>query len=176
MENFLTNLFERYYEKMIKIARKRVFNLYDAEDVVGNCWVSIVRNAEILYRMEETMLYSYLSKTVAHAVIDFYRHKYYFTEIPMEDDRLDQNSFYEVAGESEIEEILQKVMIDECAKRFQPRVVQAFRLLMEGFPGKRVAEIMNISEVTVRGYWLRATRAIKEEYAESQMTWLSQDE
>ena len=168
LECFLTNLFERYQEKMIKIARNRVFNMYDAEDVVGNCWVSIVRNAETVYRMDEPMLYSYLSKTVVHAVIDFYRHKYYFIEISMDDDQLDQNGFDEVAKESEIEEILQKVTIDECAKRFQPRVAQAFRLLMEGLPGKRVAEIMNVSEITIRGYWLRATRAIKDEYVELQ--------
>lgn len=168
---FLTELFVRINGTMLKIARTRIHNTYDAEDVVGNCWVSIVRNASTLYKMEEPMVISYIYKTVTHAAIDFYRHKYYFSEIPMEDIFFYQTINDITLGESETEGIIKKLTIDECVGHLQPRVAQAYKLLMEGLSGKSVAEIMGVSEGTVRGYWLRATRAIKEEYkAEFQET------
>ena len=161
---FLTELFVRVNGTMLKIARTRIHNTYDAEDVVGNCWVSIVRNASTLYKMEEPTVISYIYKTVTHAAIDFYRHKYYFSEIPMENILCHQAINDTALGESETEAIIKKATIDECVEHLQPRVAQAFRLLMEGLSGKCVAEIMEVSEETIRGYWLRATRAIKEEY------------
>lgn len=163
LEVFLTDLFVRMNGMMLKIARTRIYNAYDAEDVVGNCWVSMVRNAKTLYKMEEPMLIPYISKTVMHAAIDFYRHKNSFPEVLREDTffyQIGSNAVYE---ESETEGILMELTIDECVEHLQPRVAQAFKLLMEGISGKRVAEIMGVTEGTVRGYWLRAARAIKEE-------------
>ncbi len=74
-DDYLSKLFLRYQDDMLRVACLYLNNLKDAEDIVSDCWVSALTHEEKLLEMNEANARSYLLRCVANASIDFLRKK-----------------------------------------------------------------------------------------------------
>lgn len=59
------DLYCRYYRLMVITAFRYVHNLEDAEDVVSECWVSILQHEETLAQMEERIVLMLINICIA---------------------------------------------------------------------------------------------------------------
>ena len=69
-------LYEQYYTAMLKRARRYLSDIYDAEDVVSNCWIRLLPRIHTLMEMDEPARSSYLLTAVQNESIDYYRRQH----------------------------------------------------------------------------------------------------
>ncbi len=74
-DDYLSNLFLHYRGDMLRVAYRYLKNPKDAEDIVGDCWVSALAHKERFVEMNEAIARSYLLRCVDNAAIDFLRKK-----------------------------------------------------------------------------------------------------
>lgn len=150
-DDYLSKLFLHCHDDMLRVACLYLNNLEDAEDIVGDCWVSALTHKERLLEMNEANARSYLLRCVANASIDFLRKKKRQAAW-LESTKKDVETARWVLPE---DQVIEKLMIDEVYQMLPWRESEIFILRMQGMSFFAIACQLGISPSTVRSYWWR---------------------
>lgn len=152
----LSKLFLRYHDDMLRLACFYLKNPRDAEDVVGDCWVSVILHKEKLAALSEAHARSYLLRCAANASIDLLR-KRRREAARLEHARRDTEASGDISPE---ETAIQRLMIDEVYRMLPRRESEIFVLWMQGLPFSAIARRLGISSSTARRYWWRVKQKL----------------
>lgn len=156
-DDYLSKLFLHYHRDMLRVACLYLNNLKDAEDIVGDCWVSALTHKEKLVEMNEANTRSYLMRCVANASIDFLRKKKRQAAW-LENAKKDVETARWVSPE---DQAIEKLMIDEVYQMLPWRESEIFILRMQGMSFSAIARLLGISSSTVRSYWWRVRQKLQ---------------
>lgn len=153
----LQKLFSRYQGDMLRLAYRYLKNPRDAEDIVSDCWVSVMLHREKLAALNEAHARSYLLRCAANASIDLLRRRRR-EAARLEDARRDT----ETSGIISLEETaLQRLMIDEVYRMLPRQESEIFLLWMQGLSFAAIAKQLSISPSTARRYWWRVKQKLQ---------------
>ncbi|MBP3452926.1 MAG: sigma-70 family RNA polymerase sigma factor [Clostridia bacterium] len=163
-DSFATQIYIRYQKEMIRTAYHFIRNAEDAQDIVGDCWISILQNIDALQRMSENKRRAYLLRCVRNKVVDFVR----------KNNRHQVNLYgiheSDIARYQEIE--LRYSYFTDSERDLRGNLAQMLSILpsrertsismkIKGFSTNAIAGMMDISPVTVRGYCYRAIKKLR---------------
>lgn len=153
----LMNLYLSYYRDMLHLACMYLKNLHDAEDVVGDCWVSLIIHREKLASMDTDEARAYLMRCVSNASIDVLRKKKRQAEWMAQAKK---------AAEARIcilpeEQTVDRLMMEAFYEILPWREAEVFDLRMQGRSFPAIAKELGICPSTARGYWWRVRRKLK---------------
>ena len=150
--------FCKFYPGLCLFAHRIVKNFDEAEDIVQNTFIALWnKNVELT---KKTSLKSYLYSSVYNACINHVKKQAYVGEKMKEfhqEEYDDKNYLLQRIENEVIEEIFHTIerLPEECKKVFKLSYI-------EGLEVNRVAEILDISENTVKTQRLRARKFLKE--------------
>ncbi len=151
-------LYGRYYKVMMLYALKMTDDQDAAEDLVQNVFLTLWESREAFH--EEASARSYLYLTIRHRIIDQVRHakvegKY-------------KNYVLKGAGDMLAAEEDEEVFTYEVYRRLfdainelPPRQRELFLLYMQGKKNAEIAQVMNITEETIRVQRKRALKTLR---------------
>lgn len=158
---FVSNLYERYQAAMMRRAFKYVNNIADAEDIVSNCWLVLIKHASKLEIMVSAAQSTYIMRTVQNAAIDFLRVRQHHSE-QLWESTTKVASWLGVAEPLNKEAVvLQREMIMTYFSLLPPHEQKALRLKLYGLRAKEVARAMKVSVSSVRCYQSRAIKRLR---------------
>ena len=158
---FVSKLYDKYQDAMVRRAYKYVENVADAEDIVSKCWFVLIQHANKLETMVSAARSTYIMRTVENAAIDFIRARQHHSEQLWEGTRK-VASWLSVAEPLDIEAIVQqREMIMTYFSLLPPHEQKALRLKLYGLRAKEVAQAMNVSVSSVRCYQARAIKRLR---------------
>lgn len=145
-------VYHQYHKQMLRFARSRLRQMrsancdLDAEDVVQNAFVKIVRHIDkIDFSMDEREVRGYIMRIVANEAIIFMSDVVYSEDITQYADYLSDGSFLE---KLRIEERFQEVIT--AIKNLDERYSYALSLrYVENMPIKDIAAMLGIAEKSV---------------------------
>lgn len=145
-------LYEQYYVAMIRRARRYVSDIYDAEDIVSNCWLRLLSKVNVLIEMDEPARSAYLMTAVQNESIDYHRKKIRFHSVAVE--------LSEDIADSKANEAYDALVIGDTLTSLltmiPPQEARIVRYKLKGISNAEIAELLSISRSTVRVYWQRA--------------------
>ena len=155
------DLYCRYYRLMVFTACRYVHNLDDAEDIVSECWFSILQHEGTLAQKEERIIKAYILQCVRYRSIDFLRRQKRFSTIPCQSVTEDLSHLCDQRFSSNEVEFSDESFISLCISHLPPREAQVVKMKLEGHDTKSIAQFMGIGVGTVRKYWFKAKRRIR---------------
>ena len=165
MEEFSINtpeqfqqLYGRYYKVMMLYALKMTDDREAAEDLVQNVFLGLWENRETFH--EESPVRSYLYLTIRRRIIDQMRHakvegKYKSYVLKGAGDML------EVQDDEEIFTNEVYCRLFDAINELPPRQRELFLLYMQGKKNAEIAQVMNITEETIRVQKKRAIKTLR---------------
>lgn len=146
-----STFFRMYYEKFIKVALLYVKGYSNAEDIVSEVFIKILKRKKKLHEIER--IDGYLFLMVKNQCLDFLKRK--VNQFNFQ--RLDEHDHHYFYGEAdlrmEIEGNELKDIINQCIEHFPPKRKIVYRLIKENcLKYKEVAEILSISPKTVENH------------------------
>lgn len=159
---FLSELYNQYQTVMLRRARKYVHNTFDEEDIVGDCWVDLIRHAERLLRMSSSEQYTYILRCVTNRAIDFLRNRRHKTTFPY--DNMEYPFFALETSYSKIDEetVLQKTEVERLMFLLPPQEREVIRLRLNNHSTGEIACKLKVAPSSVRVYIARATKRLRE--------------
>ncbi len=166
-----SEFFDCYHSKLIKFAHLYVPNYNQAEDIVSEVLIKLLKNRKTLHKIEK--FEGYLFTMIKNQSLNFIKQNKkninHLSVDNMEDflstDRIDP---YEKYLESELRNLLNKTI-----ELLPPKRQMVFKFIKdEGMSQKEVAELMNISVRTVEVHLklavMEVRKVIKEYFTESE--------
>lgn len=146
-----TLLYERYYTAMLKRARRYLSDIYDAEDVVSNCWIRLIPRIHTLMSMDEQARSSYILTTVQNEAIDHFRRQQHqlVNTVELGENIADANS------SEEYNDLLVCDTLSSMLAMLPPQEARIVRFKLNDISNKEISNLLHISQSTVRVYWLR---------------------
>ncbi|MBE5772314.1 MAG: RNA polymerase sigma factor [Clostridiales bacterium] len=145
-------LFEQYYAAMIKRARRYVSDVYDAEDIVSDCWVALLLRMEQLIPMKEPVRTAYIMTSVENASIDFLRKRKRRQRIVEEMEISDADAEYL----QELDSLEYQDLLATLLKQLPPYEAKVVEYKLMKYTSSEIAEKLSVSSASVRVYWMRA--------------------
>lgn len=152
--------FRLYYEKFIKISLQYVRGYNNAEDIVSEVFIKILKRKDKLHEIER--IDGYLFLMIKNQCLDYLKRKSNQSNlVPLDDN--EGHYFYEEADLSkQIEGDELQSIIDRCVENFPPKRKIVYQLIKEnGLKHKEVAEILNISPKTVENHLDFALKSLR---------------
>lgn len=159
---FLTNLYSMYYASMLTKARKYTQNHWDAEDVVSECWVDLLRHAERIHALPISEQRAYVMRSVSNRAIDYVRHKRRNREFPCEEVGCFVNPAELIDNINDEEEKQQRSTLNGLLFHLTPRERAVVNLRLSNLSTEEIARMLNITPSSVRVYLARATIRLKD--------------
>ena len=158
--------FRMYYEKFIKVSLLYVRGYRNAEDIVSDVFIKILKRKNKLQEIER--IDGYLFLMVKNQCLDFLKRKINQSNFQQIDEHPGHYFYGEGDLRKEIEGNELKAIINQCIENFPPRRKVVYRLIKENWlKYKEVAEILDISPKTVENHLnfaLKKLRAVIEKY------------
>lgn len=152
-------LFRMYYEKFIQVSLLYVRGYNNAEDIVSDVFINILRQLDRVEKVEK--IEAYLFTMVRNQCLDFLKKKnnksLYLVE-EFEDHHLTNTGDLRIEIEgNELREIIEK-----CVEQFPPKRKIVYRLIKEdSLTYKEVAEILCVSPKTVDNHLTLAIKTLR---------------
>lgn len=146
---------------MLRRAKKYVDILSDAEDIVSDSWINLIRHAEQLRGMDPSAQSVYIMRCVSNKSIDFLRNRRCNNEWLCDDREypmLCQNSTKLDCLE---ETVLQLTDIAGFLYLLPPREREVINLRLREWSTDEIAAKLHISKSSVRVYAARATNRLR---------------
>lgn len=150
-------LYEQYYTAMLKRARRYLSDIFDAEDVVSNCWIRLLPRIHTLADMDEPARSSYLLTTVQNESIDHLRRQQRYLGHTVE---LDENMADAGAGD-QYDDLMVCDALSSMLTMLPPQEARIVRLKLNGISNEEISSLLHISQSTVRVYWLRGRARLR---------------
>lgn len=158
---FISDLYQRYQAAMLRRARKYVHNSCDAEDVVSDCWVNLIRHAEQLRKMVSSAQTVYIMRCVSNKSIDFLRNRRHSAEWICNDREYPMLCHNAIEPDFSEEAVLQKTEIAHFLYLLPPREREVIKLRLREWSTDEIADKLHISKSSVRGYAARAINRLR---------------
>ncbi len=156
-----SEFFRLYYEKFIRISLQYVRGYSNAEDIVSEVFIKIVRRKDKLPEIER--IDGYLFLMVKNQCLDYLKRKSNQSYlVPLDDN--EEHYFCDTIDQSQRMEVdeLQSI-IDLCIENFPPKRKIVYQLVKEnGLKYKEVAEILDISPKTVENHLDYAIKSLRQ--------------
>ena len=161
---FMTELHANYYNLMYKKALYYAKNQHDAQDIVQNAYVSLIKQISLLKTFKSCILTSYIVFTIENISLNFIKRRdkqsekmfLYGDDEDIEyvpDTIMPEKIFFEKHGS----EILRKA-IDQLKPKY--RLALYFKYFQKMLD-KEIAEIIDIKPGSVREYLTRARNMVR---------------
>lgn len=159
---FMKALYIKYHLTMFRMARALTDSKYDAEDVVSDACVSLIKKISVLRHLDCNVLEGYIISTVKNAAYMLHRKRNARREVS--DEKALAFAESETAApdehvllESTIEELMRT--IDQLSESDQAVIRMKY---FEKLPDHEIAKVLGIQEVSVRSKLTRARQRIYE--------------
>ena len=158
-----TEIYQRYWPILFRHARKLLKNEKDAKDVVQETFISLWTIATDLD--QKTLLSPYLYMTVRNKILNIFRHnKVVNSHLTSLDDFMSSGT--NITDHLVREKLLIKLIEEEIAN-LPPRMREVFELKRKSnLSYKEIAEIMDISDLTVKTQMSKAIKILREKFGE----------
>jgi len=158
-----TEIYQRYWPILFRHARKLLKNEKDAKDVVQETFISLWTIAADLD--QKTLLSPYLYMTVRNKILNIFRHnKVVNSHLTSLDDFMSSGT--NITDHLVREKLLIKLIEEEIAN-LPPRMREVFELKRKSnLSYKEIAEIMDISDLTVKTQMSKAIKILREKFGE----------
>lgn len=157
---FMKALYIKYHLTMFRMARALTDSKFDAEDVVNNACVSLIKKISVLRHLDCNVLEGYIISTVKNAAYMLHRKKSACREVSGEETLL----FVESGTPAPDERILQECTIEELMNALD-RLSESDQAIIrmkyfEKLSDREIAKMLDIQEVSVRSKLTRARKRI----------------
>lgn len=139
-------------------ARAYLSNEADVEDILSNCWVSLIQQMPQLSRLNCQAQKAYIMQTLRHEIIDFYRRR---DVRRMHEIRLDDNLLFVPESGNVDQIVLEKLSGTEWLAILSKQERMVAEMKLSGASNAEIADQMQLSQSTVRVYWFRGLQRIR---------------
>ncbi len=160
--NFMENVYKKFYEEMKYKAFSIVENENDAEEIVQESFVKLIRKVDTLMRIDSNKLPAYLIITVRNTAINFAKHKSYEDGYVLHSDEKDAAEW--LPDEENLPELLflHKEELEILSKALPLLPERDLQLLEAKYilnlPSDEIAKRFGIAPGSIRTYIMRARR------------------
>lgn len=154
-----TLLYERYYAAMLKRAKCYVGDIYDAADIVSNCWIRLIPRIHALMSMDEHARSSYIMTTVQNEAIDYSRKQQRQRRLT-DTVELCENIAHVNAWEA-YNDLLTWDTLSSMLAMLPPKEARIVRFKLNGISNEEISGSLHISQSTVRVYWKRGRERLR---------------
>ena len=154
---FISDLFQRYQTAMLRRARKYVHSTCDAEDIVSDCWVNLIRHADQLRQKDSSAQTAYIMRCVSNKAIDLLRNRRHNVELLCEEWQYSKQSLNTTEKDVYEEAVIQEAEIMNFLQLLPPREREVLKLRLKEWKTDEIADMLHITQSSVRGYVERAT-------------------
>ena len=160
-EAAFSEIYNRYWDKLYIVARKRLDNQFEGEEIVQEIFCNLWRKRET-FQLQKGFN-NYFSIAVKFEVINRLQKK-------ERKENLEKNLTYELTevDKTTVEQLdfnELKQQLEETIKRLPEKCQIVFRLKHEeGFSQKQIAAELDLSEKTVEAHLARARKSIKDQF------------
>lgn len=159
---FMENVYKKFYDEMKCKAFSIVGNEHDAEEIVQESFVRLIRKVDTLMRIDSNKLPAYLIITVRNTAINFAKHKSYEDGYVLHSDEKDAAEW--LPDEENIPELLylKKEELETLVKALPLLPERDLKLLeakyVLGLPSEEIAKQFRIAPSSIRTYIMRARK------------------
>lgn len=159
---FMENIYTKFYAEMKRRAFDVVENDSDAEEIVQESFIKLIKKVDTLMRIDQNKLPSYLFITTKNTAINFVKHKRYENKYMIISDEKDAAEW--LPDEEGLPELIlsHKEDLDILARALPLLPERDLRLLEAKYvldlPSDEIAKQFNISPNSIRTYIMRARR------------------
>lgn len=153
---FFEKLYYEYRQGMYGLAYGILVDSHAAEDAVHTVFLRLIKHIEKVEKLEKEKQKSYLFTAVKHAALDIKRKQKRYAEISMEE--VPEN----LLSDSEMEFWEKELVVAILKLPIIYREVLQYKYAV-GVENKQIADILGISESTVRKRLERAKKMLKEQ-------------
>lgn len=141
-------LYEKYKYLMIKVAKDILKNEHEAEDAVHEAFFKIANNIDKIGDVDSNQTKNYIVLTTKHTAIDIYRKKSQMMKNEMSVDELENPDILVSEDMMELDEDNRVIRIINS----MPEIYKEIFILkyVNEYTNLEIAEILNISEATIR--------------------------
>lgn len=149
-----------YRQTMLERVNRRVHNTPDAEDIVSECWLSLLKHARLLSGLEGKARSTYIMRSLENKVTDFFRASTGNKDI-VSFGLLNTN--VQIPHESSASDVdeLQRIIADDITSILSPREEAVVRMKRANIDTACIAQSLGIKPVSVRVYWMRAKQKLR---------------
>jgi len=151
-------LFEQYYAAMLRRAGHYVSDIHDAEDIVSSCWIRLLPKIFNLMKMDEPARSAYLMTAVQNEAVDYHRKNQRRQANSVE---LDDN-IADAYAEEAYDSLILCDTLSTLLMMLPPQEARIVRCKLQGMSNEQIAELLHISQSTVRVYWLRGRTKLRQ--------------
>lgn len=161
-QKFMENIYTKFYVEMKRRAFDIVENDSDAEEIVQESFIKLIKKVDTLMRIDQNKLPSYLFITTKNTAINFVKHKRYENRYMIVSDEKDAAEW--LPDEEGLPELILSHKEDlEILARALPLLPERDLRLLEAkyvldLPSDEIAKQFNISPNSIRTYIMRARR------------------
>lgn len=153
-----TEIYNRYWKKLFSIAANKIKDLDEAEEIVQDIFISLWKRRDELGVIDT--LSNYLAASVKYRVIKILNkrsHQQKYAEYSMQTLNLADDSTQQLLDFEELRARLSKFVAD-----LPEKCRMVYQLSREsGYPQKKIAEEMGISEKTVEAHLSKALKTLR---------------
>jgi RNA polymerase sigma-70 factor (ECF subfamily) len=158
MESKVEQLYDRYYDCVYRYIFVSVKNKWNAEDIIATVFIKIIENKHKIAEVEASK--NWVFRIAHNAIIDFYRRNNRIIPIESFSDIRDEDLGYEdIIIRDEFNGV--RKIIDRLPKDTKKMIHLRF---YGGLKYREIADIVNISENTVKSIIIRAIKKIRKLY------------
>lgn len=169
---FMENIYRSYYKEMKRKAFSIVENESDAEEIVQESFIKLIRKVDTLMSIEKSKLPAYLIITVKNTAINFAKHRKYESSFVFDSDDKDAAEWLPDAENLPELLYLHKEEMEILARALPLLPERDLRLLEAKYvldlPGEEIAKQFGISPGSIRTYIMRAKRKAYSLYLEEE--------
>lgn len=152
----IRHIYRCYYASMIRQAKRYVVNTWDAEDVVSNCCLSLMRHTELMAQMETPVLIKYIMVAVRNEALNLLRKRSRHEMLPLLDDHISLSS-----GADPLAPFIFKDTVMHLLSALTEREAKIAIYKLQRYPVREIALNLSITETAVRVFWWRARQKMK---------------
>ncbi len=163
-------LFEYFFEKIYRYVRFRVSN-ESVDDIVGDVFLKVVQSLDRYTPQEGAHFSSWVFRIAHNTVVDFYRkEKEYVSLYDEEGEVIVPLLDSEPTPDIQADDMYNALKIQKLLKDLHPNYREVLELkYVEEFSTREISEILGKTEGNIRVIQLRALKALKNAWEESQL-------
>lgn len=152
----IERLYQRYADRLYRFVLLRVGNVQDAQDIVSDVFLRVVRNGDQFSYRSEAELRGWLFTITRNCIFDHYRKQKPVDDI-QEEDIVDQSASLHDIFDIHIQYQQVFTELQDLPERMQEIVLLRYQV---GLKNKEIAKLLDIEPGTVSGTLTRARQAL----------------
>lgn len=152
--------FRQYYSAMLRRAQKYVGNIEDAEDIVSECWLKLMRNISKLADMSIQARSTYIMKSVQSEAVSFLRKRRRQPELFLQDGIVLTPPLCNARSPDQVVE--SREFVHELLCFLPNREREIISMYIQGYSTAEISAHLELSDSSVRVYKHRAQQRLND--------------